>query len=353
MKRKVLCAFALLAWILVACTLLSIRIEEQMPARVVASQNTDRGIKPLPLESVSYDEAGCHAFSVAEGSGWESGLRARELRRDDYSVEDAQVTVTYAPFGSYVVRYASRPLLDGEPLILLPSIVEKKPDIYLLLSETELPELTKLPRSMDLRVRERDLLLLDYADAPQPFLETQGRDTLFNVKELAPYIHPMLADQLRLYSLTAVEQFLENLPRAALMAVLLVFPFFLLLGACRVAGRGEGRRRWLIWADLVLTAADALALRGVLASIDLPPSLLPRQVIFDFGHYARELGRVLDALRQFDADPAVQTLLEASHVFGQRALLILGTGLLLAVLTAAAECLLSRPTRSGTGRIPQ
>lgn len=342
MKRKVLCVFALLAWVLVACTLLSVRIEEQMTAQVVASKYSGNGSCTLPLEAVCYDETGCHAFSAAEGSGWESGLRAQEVPQDGYSVGDALVTVSAASYGSYYIRYASRPLLDGEPLVLLPNTVEKMPDTYLLLSEMELPELTKLPRAITQRGRQWDAILLDHAEAPQPFLEARGRDTLFLSEELAPYIHPMLASQLRLYSLAAVEQLLENLPGAALLAVLLVFPAFLWLGACLVSRRRDGQRQWLIWADLALAAADALALRRVLAAIDLPPSLLPRQVVFDLGHYARELGNVLGALGRFDADPAAQALLETSRLCGQRALLILGIGLLLAVLAAAAEGFLSR-----------
>ncbi len=88
MKRKVLYGFSLIAWVLIACTLVSFKIEEQMTAQVVTVRSSRFEPVLLPMESLSYNETGYHLFGIAEGTGWESGLRARELGNQSYRIID-------------------------------------------------------------------------------------------------------------------------------------------------------------------------------------------------------------------------------------------------------------------------
>lgn len=345
MKRKVLCAFSLIVWVLTACTILSLKIEEQMTARVVTASRNAYGSNVLPLESLSYDGTSYHLFEMVDGSGWESGPRARELDSQGYSIvdreyDDVQQVMAAPSYNAKLIQFSSRPLRKGELLEELPER-ESADDVYLAVFPKPVPEFSVLPTSMGLEGRTETALLLSATNAAQPFLEARARDQLYQAAELRPYIHPMAAAYTRVYSLRAVEQFMEGVPRLALLLVMLLFPVVLWVGSC-VLLRKWDRGGWLIPVNIAIAGLDAVCMACVLGSVALPSSLLPADMIFDFGHYTNEFGQIFDILSAFGDAQITQSVLHTAETTLRMAVVILSAGFLFAVSVIMAEGFICR-----------
>lgn len=345
MKRKALCVVSLILWVLMACTILSFKIEEQMTARVVTADRNSYGPAVLPLESLSYDGAGYHLFEMVDGSGWENGPRARELDGRGYAIvdrgHDGIQQVTASPsYNAKLIEFASRPLREGELLEEL-SGQEPADDVYLAVFPEPVPELGLLSTSMGLEGRTETALLLSAADAAQPFLEARARDQLYQAAELRPYIHPMTAAYTRVYSLRAVEQFMEDVPQLALLLVMLLFPVVLWVGSCVLTSKGN-RGGWLIPVNIAIAGLDAVCMAHLLDGVELPPSLLPAEMIFDFRHYTGEFGQIFDTLRSFGDAQITRGVLCAAENALRMAVVILFVGFLFAVSVIMAEGFICR-----------
>ena len=84
MKRKALCFFTFVLYVLAACTVLSHWIEETMMTRAeLGPVNTKAAhtfvLRELPERALFRDETGLHLYEVYDGTGWESGKRIREV----------------------------------------------------------------------------------------------------------------------------------------------------------------------------------------------------------------------------------------------------------------------------------
>ena len=348
MKRKVLCVFSLVAWVLVVCTLLSPKIKEQMTAQVATVSSNQFGPNRLSIEAISYDETGCHLFEMAEGTGWEIGLRAREVSDQSYSIiddeeSDTQQVSASASYNAKLIQFSSRALKEGE-LVEQVNGQETADDTYLALFPEAVPESDRLPNSFKLESRTDTALLLSVPNAAQPFMETRARSQLYQVAELRPYIHPMTATETRVYSLLAVEQFMENVPRLALLLVMLLFPVVLWAGSCVLSRKWNGNKG-LICINLAVAAMDAACIPQVLATIDLPSSLLPVDMIFDFGHYISEFRQMFDTLKTFEGNQIALTILQVAENARHMAAFILLFGILLAILALAVEGIAIRVKR--------
>ena len=345
MKRKVLCVFSLVVWVLVVCTFLSSKIEEQMTAQVVTVDRAPLG-NILPMESLFYDKTGYHLFEMVEGTGWESGLRARELGDQSYSIidnegneddenDDTQQVSASPSYNAKLIQFSSRPLKDGE-LAEEVNGKETAEDTYLAIFPEAIPELDSLPNSFRLESRTDTALLLSASSAAQPFMETRARSQLYQVAELRPYIHPMTATETRVYSLLAVEQFMENVPRLALLFVMLLFPVALWVEIC-ISSRVQKGRKGIIYVNLAIAALDAACIPQLLDTIDLPSSLLPTDMIFDFGHYISEFRQMFDALKTFEGNQNAQSAFQAAENAQYMAYTTLLAGLLLAIVVITLE----------------
>lgn len=346
MKRKVLFVFSLVAWVLVVCTLLSFRIEDMMTAQVVTAPREPYGPTILPMESLFYDETGRHLFEMVEGTGWESGTRARELGNQSYSVvenesdeddeNDNTQEVSASPsYNGKLIRFSSRPLRENE-LVEEVTGRETAADTYLAIFPETILEFDRISNSLKLESRTDTALLLSAPNAAQPFMETRARSQLYQVAELRPYIHPMTATETRVYSLLAVEQFMDNVPRLALLLVMLLFPVVLWVGTY-VLSRKRSGNKGLICTNLAIAVLDAAYIPQLLDTIDLPSSLLPIDMIFDFRHYVGEFRQVFDTLKTFEDNQLAQSTLKATENVQQMAYTILLAGLLLAILVIVIE----------------
>lgn len=343
MKRKVLLAGCLIIWLLVCCTLLSARIEVLMTAHVVTVPNSGLGAVSLPMEALSYDESGYHLFDLIEGSGWESGLRAREREEDLYSIEvelgveedesdDTHKVSAIPRYNTRLISFSSRFLRDGEKVEEITGN-QFGNDMYLAIFPEMISEPTGLSASLQVEIRRDNILLLSDSAAPLPFLESRIRSTLYGSPELRPYISPEKAECMRVFSLSDLTRFSKALPYIFALFGLLLAPVVLWCGSC-----GLSRHRGsigLLQTNLILTVLDGGCIPRLLDAIDLPSSLLPDRMIFDFAHYWDEFQLAFGTLRRLeDNGVAYQTCKAFDSAFCISVSILLIEGLLLlAVLT--------------------
>src|SRR5699024_9527251 len=93
MKRNVICVFGLVLWCLLACTVLSQKIEEQMTVGVVLTyleeKEIGRGVVQhvLPGDCLISDENGFHLYRAEEGAGWDTGIHLQEEQVEVYEYD--------------------------------------------------------------------------------------------------------------------------------------------------------------------------------------------------------------------------------------------------------------------------
>ncbi len=233
-----------------------------------------------------------------------------------------------------MIRFSSRPLRNGEPLKVVIGQA-RADDIYLAIFPETVPALDSLTTWLKLESRTDTALLLSASNADQPFLEPRIRNQLYQVTELRPYIHPMIAAETRVYSLPAVERFMQNLPRLALLAILLLFPVALWAASLILS-----QSRKITLCNIAVTAVDAVLISKVLSRVDLPSSLLPADVIFDFGHYTRQFRQIFSTLKTFGNNQIAQSTLQIAKDAQHTAIIILLVGILFIILVIAAVCVI-------------
>lgn len=96
-KQKALWVFTLVFWLVAACTLFSIKNQEQMTPQVTTTQAetsySANSPAKLPLDCLQIDsEGGIHLYEVCEGAGWEAGTRVREVQ--GFSMDERNVLLS-------------------------------------------------------------------------------------------------------------------------------------------------------------------------------------------------------------------------------------------------------------------
>ena len=80
MKKSFFCVFFLIFLTLLTCTILAGEIEEEMILEIIGYEKRQSFDSFTPPKDMLFkDEAGSHLYEVYEGTGWENGLRAREI----------------------------------------------------------------------------------------------------------------------------------------------------------------------------------------------------------------------------------------------------------------------------------
>ncbi len=340
MKKKALCAFSLILYILIAFTFLSLKIEEEMitlvQVREIDPKKYSSGTVEMPLKVLFEDTQGSrlHLYEVIDGTGWESGLRIREIPRGYWSIHTPEeLTMPGGDNYRRVVQSASRQPTPGERTKIMPSRPERADDLYLAVYAREIPEVLELPSAVEVAARSDSALLLNATNMITPFFEHQAKGMA---------VHTDMAK--RIFSLTDVTQFLENLPLIVLLACTLLAPLPIWLLSCLLAGSAHKNRYFLLLntAAVIGLLAAAIALMG---KIDLPSSLLPPVNIFSFDYYKAEFSQIFSALDGLgNVAPDVTWL---AGVIPQRArhAAAVGLGLTAAFLLAEALALLLRARR--------
>lgn len=301
MKKKALFIFILIFWMLVACTMLSVKVEEQMIPQVTtveASQSYSSDSKPeLPLDCLLFDDYGMHLYSTYEGSGWEAGTRVKEEEPGSYELREDAVILTNS-WGGTFIQYASKPLKPGE-LVEVKRGGDQIEDYWLGVFSEEKPAFDSLPKGVALEEESAGAVLLSVAKAQQPYMD--GR-----AKSVAPALYSA-----RVYSFSEMRMFLDALPQVGLAAAVILAAVTLWACSCFMAK--DVKKHWV--GLTVSAAAGLLLLVGlyfVLQAVELPSSMLPRERITDIGYFYQEYSEFFNTLKSFAPPASASGYLEPS-----------------------------------------
>lgn len=317
MKKQALCFGSLILYILIACTIVSAWIEATMMTQVeqgpVNTKAAHEAVtRELPLRSLFADQEGLHLYEIYDGTGWESGKRIREV--SGWSLTGECVSISGFPDTAYVFS-ATRQPRAGEEVSLLES-QERGDDTYLLIFEGELPKDAQLPlETVGFEVKG-NAALMEMQSFPVPFMEQRAK----TASELTVFAE-------RIFSLGDTEQFLNQLPRIAGGAAVLLAGLVFLIAAWRMPKAGLLR-----CVNGALAALCLCLLPGTLSKILLPGSLLPEENIFALSHYRTALDTVFNGLAAFpDAFLALAQVRDTAFSASGRVLL-LGAGVTAGIL---------------------
>ena len=287
MKKRVICLFSLIVYLLVACTVLSIKIEEEMMTQVAITTRKNQGGMFTLNQSVLFtDDSSQHLYAAIEGSGWDDGLRSQELT--GWSIDTSDAVTFYGYEESYdFVSSASRTLRNGEEVAVIEEFTNGE-DRYLYLYSDGAPEDFVLPNQARIISQTENAVLLELADAQFPFFE----HTAINLTEST-----RLAD--RVFSLTEAEQFDSQLSSVALVFGSLAAGILFWAIACAFSIFVE-EKRFLSWISGMLCTAALVCMILVMNRIDLPASMLPAEHIFDLEYYTQDASLITSALNKLN-----------------------------------------------------
>ena len=279
MKKHVFCVFFLIFLTLITCTILSDAIQREMTLEVIGyEKRKSYDAFSMPEEMHFTDENGSHLYEVYEGSGWESGLRAREIFMDyGYFVVDRDMVIA---------RGASRQPVYSE-LVDLYDGRDTAPSTYLAYYPDGIPEENGLLFQAEILEQSDHVLLLYQEKGIQPFTENQAKFSMIQ----------LTADNWRVYSLDALDQLLRGIPDSLLAIVLVAAVGILGILTC-ILSYHPHRNRWLILLNCLAITTVLFFLTRVLNRIDLPASMLPPENIFQIPYYRTELAALYSALEE-------------------------------------------------------
>ena len=335
MKKTVLCIFSLVLFLLMACTILNAEIEDTMMTHAIVKQESGMEFEvKLQPSSIFEDMMGTHLYELVEGVGWNTGLRASEVPESYYNAE----ALSCSSFGKWeYIMSASRQPREGERIMVwaLQRDLTKEEDTYLLYFPMGKPDYNALIEEAYWSEEQ-----IDEYSAVMSKLEVLGENEqsmLVRVERgTIPYTEQMARTELsvlegydwRIYRIKDVEKLLSSLPLVALVIVTVVFPIVLWAYTC-VLARKEDENATLIKINAGVIAGMLIVLLILMKIIDLPPSLMPLDNIFDMAHYNLTFDTIFSLLGTMSAGQRVLTLAGSMEtVFW----IILAAG---AVLTAA------------------
>lgn len=292
-KRKYIVA-VLLLYIFGICTLFSVKIERSMMTQATAIKIGPKDTREIPATALFLDESGSHLYYAEEGIAWLEGLRTQKCDANLYSVDYLRQIIDAGYLGGRtVILSASRQPKSDERVNILWER-EKTADRYLyLFAEGGSPE----------NVTGKVLLeggrsvLTEEPDANAPFFQEEAKDRQAD----------LYGQEYTIYSLNDAEQMAQSLPAIVGMIALSVLPVLLLLFIC-IAPQ---KRPMLFWINLCISAAVWLAAAFILPRIQLPPSWMPGESIFDFAHYRDMFAQIKDGLQVLQYDKTLDIFARA------------------------------------------
>lgn len=294
MKRRVLCVFLIILYLLVVCTMLSAKIEEEMSTLVkvekrTSSRQTGRSMT-INIRAVYTDSEGDHLYEVREGEGWDNGLRTYDVPGFGINMVDGVATL-YGPRDYVFVRAASRQPRDGE-LATIVEEFETGKDMYLYYYKHGVPTEWDLPPYLTVIAQSKNALLMENSEGAFPFLPHLAKTWTVTTD---------MAD--RVFSLTEADAFLTELPAVTKVFAILGCGIILLLFSwCLSVSMVENK--WLIRINVILIIVSLAFFLFALSLIDLPASMLPSVNIFDFEYYREEFFLLSDLITQLEANYA-------------------------------------------------
>lgn len=309
MKKKVICVLCFALFLLAACTMLSGKIEEEMLTQVVLSivepkqagkyninlpqrylylDNEDMDSSKISLSNFS-DISGFHLYQVLEGIGWDEGLRIQEVDETAYFLDVLNMSLSGfdETKGWTFVTDASRRPVIGQKVEIIEN-EESGTDHYLVFNTDGASGAWKMPSHMSIAAEDGRTLLLTVEKASENMLPDRARRQLGELGTMG----------CKIYSINAVEQFLNMLPHLALVAAIVLAGLILWIQSMSLLEK-DWDTRWILAVNTLLGIALLASLWYTLNRIDLPASLLPPDNILDLKYYQQEFIPIFDALKAF------------------------------------------------------
>lgn len=291
MNKKMIRIFSLVLYLLLACTLLSGKIQEEMTILVkgaykTASKSTGRDVT-IDWRSVytewNEDEQqyGDHLYEVREGTGWDQGLRCYDV--EGFGLNPVLgIASLYSTRNMTLVQSASRVPQAGK----LAKLVEQEivDDTYLYYYQNGSPEESTwdLPMYVEVIGRSENALLMAATKVESPFMPLSAK-TWTVTTDAAKQV----------FSLTEAEDLFRQLPGVALSAGCLVLGLVFWLCSCLPT-----ERKGVVLFHIAGMLLSLAALWYALGTFDLPASLMPSTHIFDIAHYREEFDLIFRSLKE-------------------------------------------------------
>lgn len=332
MKRKSLCAFCLILWVLIVCSILSYRVEEWMKPwidKVTYSNDAETGEQYLPLDALIYEEDRPVLYEIVEGTGWESGKQARAVFEGDYVIFPDRIVLNVT-YGYPYLHYASKAFRDLDAVNLIAEPRERADDSWLLIRPPEILQAERFPNTIVPEAQSKDALLLSVTSAKQPFIPDGAKKEILFRQPDAP---EQDQSDWEVYSLAEVRKLLTALPSLAVLLAGMIFSVGLWVLSCFLSKNARQNRAGLL-SNLGICAVLLAALPFFLKTVELPSSLLPKMNILDVAHYQTEFREIFANLTDLAnaGSPTAAAVLESAN---QAKLLCIGIVLLGVVLLAA------------------
>lgn len=279
MKGKGICTLGFILWVVIFCTIASVYVERQMTnpavsvAPVLKDENTSDGVVPLDVLTEYGTEM--TVFELRnDKEGWKTGLRAWPVE-SGYMVGEEEVTIIGAVPEPYILRYAARPVFPGQ-LVEVSTQLETGNYSYLLIKENG----------------ETELFTMDGA---RPFMSKQTKSLL------------EIPQESTLYCLEEVRDFCKTFPLAAGVGAVLCSVIFLWI-YCLFHWKNIRICRKKIAVNAGLGVGLLSVAWIIFVYLKLPPSMLPEKNILELGHYKRELGEILKAIKPLSQEAALDVI---------------------------------------------
>lgn len=288
MKKRVIYLFALILYLLVACTVLSDKIQEEMATQVqvLLREPISNSTGSITLDPLFYRDGVSFLYEVTDGSGWRAGQRSTAVPDERWDYEMFGQFLHYVGGRDYLfVETGSRHPKDGG-LVQVLDTFETGNDQYLLISSGEMPAQLELPETWSVSAQLDNAMLLEVRDGVYPFFEHRAKLQTGIPQE----------ENTKIFSLTEARAFLEQLPGAAFAAVLLVVPILLWAFSDYLLTDPQ-RYKLSLTLNIVLTVFALVGLLFVLKGFDFPASMMPQSHIFDFAYYRQTYQSLFDSLR--------------------------------------------------------
>lgn len=317
MKRKVLCFFSLILILLVFFTIVSPKVEDEMYTLVDARKGEGKGNRNFSVGTIAivWENSNDRLFNIVEGDGWESGLRLAEIPSAYFDRYESHVELGAGTEYWYVYSASREPVLGSAVSVVE---TERGEDTYLLWHPESISNLDRLPNSMDVIAHEDNVALISNWGATFPFFEHNIWYTLKG----------KIGNELRVYSLHDVQQFVRALPWVTgIASVLIVCLMFWAASFLLPLKKGA------LWVNGLLIAGSLGSLFWLTTKFDLPASLIPKESILDISHYQQTFERIFSSLENLGSNMLQGTMSMAMST----CMVVLALALLLTALIIAVE----------------
>lgn len=301
MKRKVLCIFSLVAYLLLFCTIFAPMAGREMAILVDIKQiKKNVNFNPSVAGSCALWDGEEIVFQVVEGTGWNTGSRVDPLPQQYYSIaynlNGNPSHVVLSPGAEYSVILSASGTPHKDDLVEIVDAKESPGEKLILYCPKGIQEIKLLQNNFTVSKQGDQGILIDTISIKMPYFEHRI------VQALKARI---IAEGLRVYSYTDAKSFLYQLPLLSLMAGLLLCGVVLWGGTCLLTKKQQSGR--LLWVNTGAISLTLLLIWPLTYAVDLPASLMPPNSILDLGHYFREFSNIFTALASA-GDQSLHTL---------------------------------------------